>query len=280
MSAGLLSAGLLSASLLSAGLVATVHLAQVASAKHHANRYLELRSMTGMVIYQNAGRRLRAWPGLRLRAAGELLETDKNSGATLSIDDQLGVITISENTKLLVRNLAVSSRGGYVTQLEVLRGQANLKSSHFVNPDSRLELYTPTGIVGVRGTEFGIAIQPTGRTGVAALSGKVAVSAQDQSVLVRQREQSLVSPKEPPQPPRPLNNEPSLSLELSQRSQDSMQLTGRIDPSHLLSLNGAPKATDRDGSFTMRRVITTPVRITLRVTTPLGEYRTYEIPLQ
>lgn len=266
--------------LLSTSLVVGIQWVQAGPAELLANRYLEVRSMTGIVIYQNARRRLRAWSGLRLRSAGELIETDRNSRAILAIDGKLDVINISENTQLLVRKLAISGRGGYVTQIQILRGQVNVKSSQFVNRDSRLELYTPTGIVGVRGTEFGIGVQPMKRTGVATLSGKVAVRAQNKSVLVHPGEQSVINPNEPPQPARPLNNNPQLYLEESQVIEASVRLTGRIDPSHLLTIDGVPQSTDRDGFFTLTRPIANRSIMLLHVSTPLGEYRNYELPLQ
>lgn len=149
----------------------------------------------------------------------------------------------------------------------------------FTNSSSRLEIQTPAGISGVRGTEFGISVQPNGKTGVATLKGGVATAAQGKSVLVKAGFQSFVIPGEAPSPATPLKNDPRLDIrQLSSVGNQQVRIVGQIDPVNLLAIATLPQTTDRQGNFD----ITLPVsaqkqRITAIVTTPLGKQQTYEL---
>jgi hypothetical protein len=73
--------------------------------------------------------------------------------------------------------MSIAPNNGRITRLLVPRGQVRLQLRPFTNPGSRMEIETPAGTSGVRGTEFGLNVQPDGKMAIATLEGSVATSA-------------------------------------------------------------------------------------------------------
>lgn len=140
------------------------------------NRYLEVRSVVGNVTYENKQASQPANIGRKLENIGDSISTGKNSRTILALDTGIAFVEVAENTKLQIKKLQTTSNNGKVTELLVTGGQVRLKVRPLNNRDSRLEINTPAGITGVRGTEFGVSVQPSGKTGVATLKGKVVTS--------------------------------------------------------------------------------------------------------
>jgi hypothetical protein len=236
--------------------------------------------MSGSVVYESNQRRLRAWPGLRLQSVGESLETGNNGTATLIVDTAIGFVHVTENTKFSIKTLDRLEDGSKITQLQVLQGQVRLRIRPLTNSKSKLEIHTPTGIVGVRGTEFGVSVQADGRTGVSTLTGRVEASAQNVTTLVAEKQQSLINPQEAPQLSSPLNNNPELRLENTIKTDSAVRLIGQVDPTHLLTIEGAVQATDRDGSFNLLIPTMEQSMLSVHIITPLGNKRKYSLPLR
>jgi hypothetical protein len=217
---------------------------------------------------------------MRLQAVGDRLKTGDRSSATLEIDIGIGFVHVAEKTNLVVQKIEKSKSGGHITQLQVSSGQARLRLRSFTNSTSRLEVQTPAGVSGVRGTEFGITVHPNGTTGVATFKGGVATSAQGQSVLVKAGLQSLITPGEPPSPPTQLNDIPRLDIrQLTKASNQQVRIVGQIDPTHLVTIANLPQNIDRQGRFDITVPLTGRQRVTALVTTPLGKQQTYELTL-
>lgn len=216
--------------------------------------------------------------GLRLQSVGECLKTAPTAKAVLAMDTGIGVVNVSENTKLCIKTLTTLANGGRVTHLQLVQGQINLKVRPFSNPKSRLEIHSPVGITGVRGTEFGVSVQPNGQTGVATLSGRVSAAAQQTSVLVGANLQTLIIPYEPPLPPQPLNNHPGLQLDLVMPMDRQVQVKGRIDPTHILLVRGELQAISRSGTFDLIVPMIREIPLTFTVITPLGNQKVYALP--
>jgi len=253
------------------------------------SRWLAITRLNGPVeIIPFGAARRPARLGERLNSVGDILITGPEAAARLEVDLATGFISVSENSRLQIRTLSVTQSGGRITELLVLRGQARLQIRPLSNPDSRIEIYTPAGVSGVRGTEFGVSVGPTGQTGVATLEGSVVSSAQGQSVTVNAQQQSVIRPDEPPSPPEPLRNDPSLSIEvlrptgrLDGQSSRLVQVIGYTDSVNLLSLNGEQQPLERNGRFeatvSSSTSSSTNGRIALLVTTPLGTTQQYEL---
>jgi hypothetical protein len=259
------------------------------------DRWLSVLQLSGdvqLIAYQ--GSRRPAQRGDRLSSVGDIITTATDSSARLEVDQNSGFVDVAENSQVQVQSLGITSSGGRVTELAVSRGQVRLRIRPLNNPDSRLEIHTPAGVTGVRGTQFGITVQNDGQTGVATAEGSVVASAQGQSVAVVANTQSLIFPGEPPTPPEPLRDDPTLFVEsLSRVSSDAggagIRISGRTDTVNLLKVNGEQVITDREGRFDVVVSLSSssaeasdsddspPVSVTAFVITPLGTQQQYEL---
>jgi FecR protein len=232
-----------------------------------SSRWVEVRQIRGTVIYQGRPAKV----GDRLRVSGEQITTGRGSSAVLAVDSGIATINVAENTTLQVKGLAIAANGGRVTLLSVPRGQARVQARRMSNPSSRLELSTPSGVAGVRGTEFGVGVGPGGKTGISTLEGVVAANAKGQTVTVNGGYSSLVFPGDPPTPPR-LTQE-----KLSAVSKDRVRLVCQVDPLNLVFLNDQPLEMDRNGNIDTIVSLSADYRFRLVIRSPLGGEKSYEL---
>ena len=245
------------------------------------NRWLELRNISGNVDFLQSGRWNRAQIGQRLGAVGDGVRTGAGSLARLAVDTQVGFVSVSENSSLRITQLYTTPRGGKVTELDVTRGQARVFVRPFTNPDSRLEIRTPAGVNGVRGTNFGIAIQPSGRSSLVVEEGLVVSAAQGVSVPVNAGFQNFTIPGEPPSEPVPITEDPRLSLlRLERQRRDGVSivaLEGNTPPVNLLVIGDETREIDSEGNFSLELPLPDNRRIEATVVTPLGTTQIYEL---
>jgi hypothetical protein len=249
--------------------------ARASNVKSAPQRALTLQEMRGKVTYKG-GQIRPAQVGDRL-VTGQGITTGKQSSAIIAMDSQIGIIKVAENTDLVIRQLSVVN-GGSVTLLAVNRGQVALRVRPFTNPASRLEIHTPSGVSGVRGTEFGVAVAPSGRSAILTAEGKVAVSAQGQTVYVKAGYSSMIYPGEAPTPARPTVETVDLAITHSQQFRSGLvQLSGRIDPINAVSYQGQPIEVARDGTFSLQVIGSQSPYLDLIVRTPLGGEKNYQV---
>lgn len=242
------------------------------------DRWLEIRQVSGSVTEVIGGVSQAAQVSSRLQNVGDAVRTGNASSAVLAVDTAIGSIDVSENTSVQVSELTLLPAGGRITRLEVTGGQVRLELRRFTDPDSELEIKTPAGISGVRGTTFGVSVQPNGQTGVATIDGSVMAAAQGQQVVVDAGLQSLIIPGEPPTPPEPLRDDPHLDIQVLQRSEpQTVQIMGQTDSVNLLIINETPQNLARTGEFDLQVPVPDDRRVVAIVTTPLGTRQTYEL---
>lgn len=246
------------------------------------SRWLAVRQLDGDVTFLTSTQSRPARRGDRLQNIGDGVTTAASASATLEVDTQIGTIEVAEQTQLKVQSLEVTPSDGRITHLQVDRGRVRLQIRSFTNPDSRLEIETPAGISGVRGTEFGINVAPDGKMGVATLEGNVATSAQGEEVEVPAGFQNVTIPGEPPSQPVPFSNEPRLDYQVERiirRGIRRIVLNGQVDPTSTVLIKDKLQSIDRDGRFSL--VFPAPSRLRLQVTviTALGQEQTYDLVL-
>ncbi|MBE9030277.1 FecR domain-containing protein [filamentous cyanobacterium LEGE 11480] len=241
--------------------------------------WLEVRKLKGKAIYQDRRGRWRAWVGLRFQTVGDRFETTKGASAVLRLESGIGTIYVSESTKFSLKQRYTTKDGGIVTQLHVTQGQIRLKVRKFTNPSSRLEILTPAGIAGVRGTEFGVSTQPSGQTGIATRSGRVAAIAQSQTVDISNAQQTLIAPQSPPTSAQPLKDDPGLYLQVAKLQGKRVQLMGKVDPVNVLLIEDVPQSTASNGAFNYLIAQWRGNVVRVKVITPLGTERRYELPV-
>lgn len=237
--------------------------------------------MQGSVTFREAQTQRPARLGDRLQSRNSGLTTAALSASTLALDSNIGVVQVAENTSLRVSGLRALRDGARVTSLRVDRGQARLQIRRFTNPNSNLEIETPAGTAAVRGTDFGVAVTPVGKTSIGTESGAVEAQAQGVSVMVNPGFASVIVPGEPPSLPIPIDR--ALQLRVGPLEQDGGRviLSGHIDPSNTLLINGEIVETRLNGRFRVS-LPTLPRRRRARVAVqnPLGDRRNYSLVLR
>ncbi len=259
-------------------------IAQSSDVNVRVDRWLSIQQITGTVSFDRSSSSRAARVGDRLETVGDGVTTGTQSGASLLLDTGVGVINVLEYTNLKVRRLDITPDNGRITHLDLVRGQVRLKLRKFTSPNSELEIQTPAGLSGVRGTEFGVVVQQNGKTGIATLSGSVVTSAQGAQVPVPAGFQNFTIPGEPPSPAVPLRDDTTLTAEFAKlldRGIRKVQILGRVDPVNAVTVNGVPQTTDRNGRFRSDVFLATSfLRVNVVVTTPLGKTQTYELALR
>jgi hypothetical protein len=246
-------------------------------------RWLSIQQLSGTVSYDRPSGSRPARVGDRLAAVGEGITTGAASRAELLLDTGVGVINVLEYTSLRVRRLDIAPDNGRITYLDVTRGQVRLKLRRFTNRGSELRIRTPAGLSGVRGTEFGVGVQPNGKTGIATIEGAVVTSAEGAQVAVPAGFQNLTIPGEPPSEAVPLRNDTTLQyrfVKFLDGNVRKVRLVGQVDSVNLVTVNGQPQSTDRAGRFSVVFLVPSFLRVNVVVTTPLGKTRSYEVALQ
>lgn len=242
------------------------------------DRWLAIDDLSGNVQLITGEQRRAARKGDRLASVGDTLITSANASARLAIDEEVGSVTMAQNSHLRIQSLSITQSGGRVTELEVVRGQVRLRVRPFTSPDSRLEIYTPVGISGVRGTDFGVTVQPDGQTAIVTKTGSVAATAQGETVLVEAGLQSIIRPSEPPTQAEPFRDDPTLQIdELRAISRATARIVGSTDPANLVKVNGETQSFDETGRFDFEVSISRDRRIQAEVTTPLGTQQEYQL---
>ena len=233
-----------------------------------ASRFVEVRQIRGTVTYQGRPARV----GDRLTSPGQQIVTGRQSSAVLTVDTGIATINVAELTTIQVQNLSMAANGGRITRLSVPRGQARIQARPLTNSNSRLEISSPAGVTGVRGTEFGVGVGPNGKTGVSTLEGAVATTAKGRTVTVNGGYSSLVFPGDPPTPPKLTQENLKYELiSLSAIDRNRVRLICTVDPLNLVFLNDQPLEMDKTGR--VDTVVPRPANAEYRVVvrSPLGK---------
>jgi hypothetical protein len=243
-------------------------------------RWLVVRQNQGQVQFRRQGQVRAIKSGDRLEAVGDGIITGKKSTAVLEVDTGIGVVQVAENTRVEVRSLGFAADSGRITLLSVPYGQVRLRLRPFTHPGSRLEIQTPAGVSAVRGTEFGVTVQSTGKTGLATLNGSVAALAQNNTVMVPGGFQNLTIPGESPTQAVPLQDNTQLRYEFErkiQRGMRTLRLLGQVDPVNLVFVGETPVPTDRNGQFSLLLPALYAQKFAITVVTPLGRRQVHDI---
>lgn len=245
-------------------------------------RGLSVRRLQGDVAVLRGSQARAARMNDRLSAVGDGLRTGGRSSAMLEVDTDVGYMDVSEQTELRIRALRVAADGGRITHLSVPRGQVRLRLRRFTHEGSEFEIETPSGISGVRGTEFGLTVQEDGKTGLATLIGAIETTGAGETVAVPEGFQTFVLPGEPPAEPVPLRDDPGLTFQREfffDNATRMVTLIGQVDSVNTVFVDGAPQVVDRQGQFRVTRIATARLRAEVVVITPLGRQETHEIIL-
>ncbi|MBM0744251.1 FecR domain-containing protein [Phormidium sp. CLA17] len=251
------------------------------SVRVRVDRVLEVRSTAGKVDYLSNAFSRPVQIGDVLRKVGDGVATGTRSKAVLFVDTGIGVVDVSENADLRIAGLATAPDNGRIIRLRLTKGQVRLRVRRFTHRGSQLDIQTPASLSGVRGTEFGVAVQLNGKTGLAVLQGAVASAAQRQGTAVTGGFQNFTMPGEPPSAPVPLKNDTRLRYDFERVIEGGIRkikLRGQVDSVNNVMVDGKPQVTDRSGKFaTDLQALPTSLSFQVVVTTPLGKQQSYSV---
>jgi hypothetical protein len=247
-------------------------------------QWLNVDQVSGDVRYRNlynyTNRAARV--GDRLQVASDEISTGSNGSAVLTIDTGVGSIYIAENTTVQIRSMQVAADNGRITNLYIPRGKARLQIRKFTHIGSQLNIQTPAGISGVRGTKFIVHARPNGNTVLTTIEGSVASSAQNQTKIVNGGFENFTVMGKPPSDPVAIANDPSLKYVISRKTSGldrSVLFSGYTNPFNIVKVNGVEKPLDRSGKFSLQLPVTSNLKIRVTVETSTGKIQTYEIPV-
>lgn len=107
---------------------------------------------------------------------GDTVYTGASSSVTLNLSNGDADITLGENAEINVSDLNTSD-GNKKSKLKVWAGSMWVKVKSLAGSDDEFEVETPTAVMGVRGTQFFVTVDPkTGVIKMAVGAGKVSAS--------------------------------------------------------------------------------------------------------
>ena len=242
------------------------------------NQWLKVEQVSGNVKYRNRAARV----GDRLQAVNDEISTGSNSSAVLSVDTAVGTIYVAPNTTIRINSFRIAPDQGRITNLFIPRGKARLQIRKFTNRGSQLNVQTPAGISGVRGTDFAVLTETDGKTTLTTYTGNVASNAQNRTVMVKGGTENFTIVGQPPSAPMPIKDDPTLRYEIDRRladSQRSILFMGYTNPVNIVRVNGIEQTVDRNGRFLLQLPAVTNLKLNIIVETPQGKVKPYEIPI-
>ncbi|WP_160148408.1 FecR domain-containing protein [[Leptolyngbya] sp. PCC 7376] len=240
-----------------------------------SSRSMEVRRVIGNVTFRNSFTRAKS--GDRLTNVGQGLSTGSRSSAVLALDAGIGTVSVSAKTSFLIKEFNTTSNGGKVTVIQVTKGQVRVNVRPFTNPQSRLQVKTPAGIAGVRGTEFGVAVADNGQTNVLTNEGSVAVSDPNKGETVEVNAGYATIVVEGEAPTEPVQFIENLDLEVSRARLNAdgvWEMKGKVDPFNFIWIDDEQVQVQEDGSFEMNYARLPQGLTTVRMLTPLGSTKT------
>jgi len=275
-------------------------------------RSLEIQEISGTVTFKGRP----AVVGDRLLAPGDEIITGSNSTARLAIDNNIGIVEVSEKTAVKISDLS-SSAGENDTAIFVSRGRVRLsvgktaattpavKTSTIIPPNqiaalntfrglgktsqiaqqkksprtAPIRVETPEGVAGVRGTSFGVSVGPDGKTSVETIEGTVEVSGRtDSEVVVTRGNTTVIFPQTPPAAPSASPRIPELKVRsLFRIGGDIYRFRGQINPIDIVYINNQAIEIDRQGNFKIQGILPPSRRLNIVVRGPSVTERHYTL---
>ena len=130
---------------------------------------------------------------------GDRIKTSDDSGAEISFFDG-STIELQAGTEIEIASLDISTDAGPTTvTLEQTIGTTVSRVAKLLDPASRYEVETPTGVVAVRGTVVEVCVTEDGTTRAAVLEGEVWVTGEGAELQITEGQQCIVRPDQPPE---------------------------------------------------------------------------------
>jgi Leucine-rich repeat (LRR) protein len=128
----------------------------------------------------------------------DTIKTDDDSGAEITFVDG-STIELQAGTEIEVDSLATTDTGSTTIVLKQTIGSIIFRVTKLIDPASRYEVETPTGVVAVRGSAVQVYVIEDGTTRAINLEGDIWAVAQGVELQVPEGRQCIIRPDEPPE---------------------------------------------------------------------------------
>jgi branched-chain amino acid transport system substrate-binding protein len=166
-----------------------------------ARSTLTILSITeGDVFVMKAGTDdwIEAEAGMSLKV-GDTIKTSDNSSAEITFFEG-STIELKAGAEIEIASLEISAETDSVTIiLEQTIGSIIFRVKKVIDPASRYEVETPTGVVAVRGSAVAVHVIEDGTTWATNLEGNIYAIAQGVELQVPEGRQSITRPGQPPE---------------------------------------------------------------------------------
>jgi FecR protein len=159
-----------------------------------------LTIFTGVVQVARGGADFAAASNGAVLAGSDRVRTDDAGHALITFFDG-STLELEPSTTVQVDAASPNADGSISVAIGQTLGRTWASVQKLTRADSKFEVKTPTSTATVRGTGFLTEVLPSGETTVETTDGTVAVSAQGQTVLVTQGQQTTIRPGQAPTPP-------------------------------------------------------------------------------
>jgi FecR protein len=260
-------------------LVPNIGLAQRTERLPSSTRHLEIDSPRGKVelLRNGQSKPIKAEEGDTLTFRDSLTTKGRGAAVILVASDKSVTIRVSENTSLQIEQINEKNRVRYM-RLKLNKGKVFVTIPKQNMFESRLSVETPSTILSPRNTEFGVTVDPSGKTGLATQKGKVIASALDREVAVESGFQNLTVLNEPPSAATPLNRDTRLlisdhSISTDEKNSQQLQIKGKVlNPVNLLIISDELQETKPDGQFDVAVDLVSPKQeISAVIIPPIGD---------
>lgn len=113
--------------------------------------------------------------------AGDSIRTGRKSSSVIKWNDG-NVTQLFENTVVHFKGLATGADGAEMTGLKMDAGRIVVHAKHLAGDSSHFVVRAPTGIVGVKGTDFFVEIEKDGSSRFGVLRGEIFVASKGSQV--------------------------------------------------------------------------------------------------
>ena len=159
---------------------------------------LSITEGTVSVMKAGTGDWVEAEVGMSLEP-GDSIKTGDNSNAQITFSEG-STIELQAGTEIEIASLDISTGTGSASVIvEQTIGSIIFRVTKVVDPASRYEVETPTGVVAVRGSAMQVYVIEDGTTWAVNLEGDIRASAQGVEIQIPEGRQCIVRPDQPPE---------------------------------------------------------------------------------
>jgi len=156
---------------------------------------------------------------------GDIIKTGDDSSAEITFFDG-STVELQPGTEVEVVSLEVSDTGSTTITLEQTIGATISRVINIIDPASRYEVETLSGVAAVRGSVLVVCVTGDGTTWIANQKGNIWTRAQDVELQVPEKRKCILKPLLPPELMPP--NRPPLA-------EDDAAVTGEDNPVTVIS---------------------------------------------